>query len=106
MNRPCPRLKPALAGIVQVVPEESDVARHLLATQERLEDIIRLVSDWVWETDADGLFTVVSDRAQRATGHHPRELIGTSITLATGVLLSYTHPAPAPAPATARVAEA
>jgi PAS domain S-box-containing protein len=74
-----PRQKPALAGIVQVVPDESDVARHLLATQERLEDIIRLVSDWIWEANADGLFTVVSDRAQRATGYHPRELIGTSI---------------------------
>jgi PAS domain S-box-containing protein len=73
------RQKPALAGFVQVVPDESDVARRLLATQERLEDVIRLVSDWVWEIDADGLFSIVSDRAQRATGFHPRELIGTSI---------------------------
>jgi PAS domain S-box-containing protein len=74
-----PRQKPALAGIVQVVPDESDISRRLLATQERLEDIVRLVSDWVWEANADGFFTVVSDRAQRATGYHPRELIGTSI---------------------------
>jgi PAS domain S-box-containing protein len=73
------RQKPALAGLVQVVPDESDLARRQMATQERLEDIIRLVSDWIWETDADGLFTIVSDRAQRATGYHPRELIGTSI---------------------------
>ena len=73
------RQKPALAGFVQVVPDESDVARRLLATQERLEDVVRLVSDWVWEIDADSLFTIVSDRAQRATGFHPRELIGTSI---------------------------
>ncbi len=74
-----PRRKQALAGIVQVVPDESDIVRRLLATQERLEDIIRLVSDWVWETDAGGLLTVVSDRSQRATGYHPRELIGTSM---------------------------
>ncbi len=74
-----PRQKPALAGIVQVVPDESDVARRLLATQERLEDIIRLVSDWVWEANADAIFTAASDRVQRATGYHPRELIGTSI---------------------------
>jgi PAS domain S-box-containing protein len=74
-----PRQKQALAGILQVVPDASDVARRLVATQERLEDTIRLVSDWVWEANADGLFTMVSDRAQRATGYHPRELIGTSI---------------------------
>ena len=73
------RQKPALAGFVQVVPDESDGALRLMATQERLEDIIRLVSDWIWETGADGIFTIVSDRVQRATGYHPRELIGTSI---------------------------
>jgi PAS domain S-box-containing protein len=75
-----PRQKPALAGIVQVVPDESDITRRLLATQERLEDVVRLVSDWVWEANVDGYFTIVSDRAQRATGYHPRELVGTSIT--------------------------
>jgi PAS domain S-box-containing protein len=74
------RQKAALAGFVQVVPDESDVARRLMATQERLDDVIRLVSDWVWETDQNGNFTVVSDRVQRATGYHPRELIGTPIT--------------------------
>jgi PAS domain S-box-containing protein len=75
-----PRRKAALAGFAQVVPDESDAAQRLLATQERLEDIIRLVSDWVWETDASGRFTIVADRAQRATGFHPRELLGTPIT--------------------------
>jgi PAS domain S-box-containing protein len=73
------RQKPALAGFVQVVPDESDGALRLMAMQERLEDIIRLVSDWIWEAGADGIFTIVSDRAQRATGYHPRELIGTPI---------------------------
>src|SRR3990170_1013024 len=34
------RQKPALAGLVQVVPDESDIARRQMATQERLEDII------------------------------------------------------------------
>ncbi len=73
------RQKSALAGFVHVVPDESDVARRLMATQERLEDIIRLVSDWIWEVDPEGAFTVVSERAQRATGYHPRELLGTPI---------------------------
>ncbi|HET6159754.1 MAG TPA: ATP-binding protein [Dongiaceae bacterium] len=73
------RQKPALAGFVQVVPDESDLAMRQMATQERLEDIIRLVSDWVWEIDPDGILTTVSDRVQRATGYHPRELIGTPL---------------------------
>jgi PAS domain S-box-containing protein len=73
------RQKPAVAGFVQVVPDESDIVKRLMATQERLEDVIRLVSDWVWETDPDGAFTVVSERVQHAIGYHPRELLGTPI---------------------------
>jgi PAS domain S-box-containing protein len=73
------RQKPALAGFVQLAPDESDIARSLMVTQERLDDVVRLVSDWVWETDQNGNFTIVSDRVQRATGYHPRELIGTPI---------------------------
>jgi PAS domain S-box-containing protein len=73
------RQKPALVGLIQVVPDEADVARRLMATQERLEDIIRLVSDWIWEAAPDGTFTMVSDRVQRATLYHPRELVGTKI---------------------------
>jgi PAS domain S-box-containing protein len=74
------RQKPALAGFVQVVPDESDIVKRLMATQERLEDVIRMVSDWVWEIDPDGNFTVVSERVQQAIGYHPRELLGTPIT--------------------------
>ncbi|MGH6891811.1 MAG: PAS domain-containing protein, partial [Dongiaceae bacterium] len=73
------RQKPALGGFVQIVPDASDVSQRLMATQERLDDLIRLVSDWIWEIDPEGNFTVVSERAQRATGFHPRELLGTPI---------------------------
>ena len=47
---------------------------HLLSS--RLEDITRLVSDWVWETDRDFNFTFVSARVTEAVGAHPRELEG------------------------------
>ncbi|MEZ5831039.1 MAG: ATP-binding protein [Dongiaceae bacterium] len=74
-----PRQKFALAGFIQFTPDESDIAHRLMATQERLEDIIRLVSDWIWEINTDGILTMVSDRVQRATFYHPRELVGTPI---------------------------
>ena len=74
-----PRRKAALAGFVQVAPDESDHIRELAASRERINDIVRLVSDWIWEADPDGNLTFASDRVQRTTGFHPQELVGTSL---------------------------
>src|SRR5947208_3962836 len=53
-------------------PGEPDPA--LIA--ERLDDIARLVSDWIWETDAELVLTYVSPRVVEVLGFHPRQLIG------------------------------
>ncbi|HNB25346.1 MAG TPA: ATP-binding protein [Alphaproteobacteria bacterium] len=74
------RQKPALAGFVQVAPDESDHLRDLAVARERANDIMRLVSDWVWEADAEGVLTFASERVQRTTGFHPQELIGAPLT--------------------------
>jgi len=45
----------------------------------KLEDLTRLVSDWVWETDRDLDFTALSARSLDILGRHPQELLGTSL---------------------------
>lgn len=47
--------------------------------RERFEDIVRLVTDWVWETDRDLRLTYVSQRVNDTLGQHPRLLIGRSL---------------------------
>lgn len=47
---------------------------------KRLYDLGRLVSDWLWETDADGRFTYLSERLIQVAGIHPEELIGKTFT--------------------------
>lgn len=42
----------------------------------RLEDMTRLISDWVWETDADGALIYVSERMIDRLGIHPVQVIG------------------------------
>lgn len=42
----------------------------------RLEDLTRLVSDWVWESDKELRLTFVSNRVFEVLGFHPNELIG------------------------------
>ncbi|MCZ6772055.1 MAG: ATP-binding protein [Proteobacteria bacterium] len=54
--------------------------RHLVrrvgTLNRRLNDLTRLASDWVWETDQDFRFTAVSDRILEILGQHPYEMLG------------------------------
>lgn len=54
-------------------------ARHKLSVaQERLDDITRLASDWIWETDAKLAISFVSPRVAEVLGFQPIELLGRS----------------------------
>ncbi len=46
----------------------------------RLDDITRLVSDWVWECDPTLNLTFISPRVSDALGFHPREMKGKALT--------------------------
>ncbi len=55
-------------------------ARHVLAMAgERLDDIARLVSDWLWETDQDLSLTYVSERVTQVLGYQAKGLIGQNL---------------------------
>ena len=65
----------AIIGTVDDTPPDILLARELARTQERLDDITRLVSDWVWETDAELTLSFVSPRIGEMLDYHPRELL-------------------------------
>ena len=68
-----------IAGIIQGVNDEAQQQETIALLRERLDDIARLASDWIWETDADLVITSVSHRVTAVLGYHPRELIGRSL---------------------------
>jgi PAS domain S-box-containing protein len=75
----------AIAGIVQVLPEESQRLEAIATLRDRIDDMMRLVSDWTWETDANLVLTAMSNRVTEMLGYHPRELIGRNLlSLASG----------------------
>jgi PAS domain S-box-containing protein len=56
---------------------ETQVLRAELArTRARLDDISRLVSDWIWEVDRNLRVATVTPRVMEALGYHPMELVG------------------------------
>src|SRR5262249_58665545 len=69
----------AVAGIVQVLPEESQRLETIATLRDRIDDMMRLVSDWTWETDAQLVLTAMSNRVTEMLGYHPRELIGRNL---------------------------
>lgn len=50
--------------------------QELLESKTCLQNLLDLSSDWVWEVDAAGRYTFVSDRVQDFLGYTPAELIG------------------------------
>ena len=66
----------AVAGVIQAQPEESQRLEMIATQRERMDDIMRLVSDWIWEADAGLGLISMSGRVTEMLGYHPRELIG------------------------------
>jgi PAS domain S-box-containing protein len=56
--------------------ERAGLERSLAVAQERIDDLTRLVSDWIWETDPALKLTFVSPRVVEVLGYLPQELIG------------------------------
>ncbi len=67
-----------LAGIPEGHSE--GLAKKLAEALERLDDLTRLVSDWVWETDSGLVLTFLSPRVNEVLGFHPYELAGRPLT--------------------------
>ncbi|MDA1096568.1 MAG: ATP-binding protein [Chloroflexi bacterium] len=81
-------------------PKGSAADEGISEIWRRLDDLTRLVSDWVWETDPHLRLTYVSERVFNVLGFHPQQLVGRYISelwtfaLATG----FTFDTPSPQP--------
>jgi diguanylate cyclase (GGDEF)-like protein/PAS domain S-box-containing protein len=75
------RLVPAIQNALyqSEVTTARDLAVHLLQDREsRLQDIIDTSADWIWECDADGLFTFSSPAVSDVLGYLRHEVLGRS----------------------------
>jgi len=64
------------AVVYAPIAEQDNAKVKLAAAIERLEDITRLVSDWVWETDRDLVLTYLSPQVHEVLGYHQLQLAG------------------------------
>ncbi|MBU1707625.1 PAS domain S-box protein, partial [bacterium] len=48
----------------------------LLASEFRFRDIALSTSDWLWEVDAQGVYTFCSEKIEQVLGYGPQEVVG------------------------------
>ncbi len=69
----------AIAGRYVDITEMREVQERAILNVERFDDIARLVSDWIWETDRDFNFTYVSGRVGDVLEYSAHEILGRNL---------------------------
>ena len=69
----------AVGGVYDDYGREYALTKRATLIQDRYDDLTRLISDWIWETDRDFNLRFVSPRVTEGTGIHARLLIGTNL---------------------------
>ena len=71
-----------IVAVCAVLEDHSEVIKALelaIKTRARFSDVLRSISDWVWESDAAHAITFLSERASAVLGHPAETLIGASV---------------------------
>jgi diguanylate cyclase (GGDEF)-like protein/PAS domain S-box-containing protein len=63
---------------IQDITDRVDAERALRASEERFRSIAEATQEWIWEIDADGIYTFCSPAVEAILGYAPDHLIGKS----------------------------
>ncbi len=56
--------------------EHKRVVEALRESEEKFRSLVETTSDWIWEVDADGVYTYASPRVYDLLGYEPEEVLG------------------------------
>ncbi|MEF8713471.1 MAG: PAS domain-containing protein [Accumulibacter sp.] len=63
-------------GISHDITDRKLAELSLAESEKRFHDIVEVSADWVWEVDAQGRYTYVSDSVESLLGYTPAEILG------------------------------
>ena len=58
------------------ITERRLTEKKLRGSEERFRSLVETTSDWIWEVDADSVFTYISPKIRDILGYEPEEIIG------------------------------
>lgn len=63
-------------GLVRDISDRKRAEAELRASESRFRDLVENSSDWIWEVDANGVYTYSSPRAKDLLGYSAEEIVG------------------------------
>jgi PAS domain S-box-containing protein len=69
---------PTYRALVVDITQRKQAEEALRASRERLQDLVDVSSDWVWEVNAEGFYTYASPKVRELLGYEPEEILGKS----------------------------
>jgi len=66
----------ALRKLAGEIAERQRIEHALRESTEKFRSLVETTSDWIWETDAEGVYTYASPRVRELLGYEPEEVIG------------------------------
>jgi PAS domain S-box-containing protein len=69
----------ALRIVLTDITERKQAEEVLRSSEQRFKDIARASADWVWEVNAEGMYTFVSDNVLDLLGYTPAEVVGKTL---------------------------
>ncbi len=65
-----------LYAVARDVTERKRAEEELRKSEERFRQIAESAGEWIWEVDADGLYTYSSPAIEKILGYKPHEIVG------------------------------
>jgi len=63
-------------GVIRDITERKRAEEALKKSDERFRQVVENAEEWIWEVDAQGLYTYVSPVVERIIGYRPEEMVG------------------------------
>lgn len=66
----------AVISAARDITERKRAEKALRRSEQRFRDIAETASEWIWEVDAEGVYTYSSPAIRRILGYEPEEMLG------------------------------